>query len=208
MSFKKANVVMLPTKNSNLNGIVERVPYYNGENFKSKLEINKSPTNTFNNLKAYKPKHLYIISDDPIKEGDVIMDIFNNTFKEALSDINYSESKKVIATTDTNIQEKYTCFKWTKLPQPSQSFIQKYIEEYNKGNIITDVLVEYEGVVQSSTWEYDEPEYYRVKLSKDNTITINRIKDRSKEEVIELLYSLNRDKPGDFDCTSWIEENL
>ena len=30
------------------------------------------------------------------------------------------------------------------LPQPSQQFIQKYIEEYNKGNIITDVLVEYE----------------------------------------------------------------
>ena len=31
-----------------------------------------------------------------------------------------------------------------ELPKPSDSFISKYIEEYNRGNIITDVLVEYE----------------------------------------------------------------
>ena len=30
------------------------------------------------------------------------------------------------------------------LPQPSQQFIQKYIEEYNKGREIKEVLVEYE----------------------------------------------------------------
>jgi len=30
----------------------------------------------------------------------------------------------------------------------------------------------------------------------------------SREEVTTLLYSLNRDKEGNFDCTKWIEENL
>jgi hypothetical protein len=25
------------------------------------------------------------------------------------------------------------------LPQPSQSFIEKFVEEYNKGNVITEV---------------------------------------------------------------------
>ena len=30
------------------------------------------------------------------------------------------------------------------MPQTPKSFIQKFIEEYNKGNVITEVMVEYE----------------------------------------------------------------
>ena len=66
-------------------------------------------------------------------------------------------SSKIIATTD-----KFLFFKdknkspkqymgsyismslGENLPQPSRQFIEKYVEEYNKGNVITDVLVEYE----------------------------------------------------------------
>ena len=61
------------------------------------------------------------------------------------------ECKKVIATTDTSLKQFiYTTMVidegdiYQSLPQPSQQFIEKYIEEYNKGNIIIDVLVEYE----------------------------------------------------------------
>ena len=52
--------------------------------------------------------------------------------------LNIVLSEKIIATTDISLVKEYN------LPQPSQQFIQKYIEEYNRGNIITDVLVEYE----------------------------------------------------------------
>ena len=44
-------------------------------------------------------------------------------------------AKKIIATTtDSSLV----------LPQPSKQFIQKYVEEYNKGREIKEVLVEYE----------------------------------------------------------------
>ena len=56
--------------------------------------------------------------------------------------------REVLATTDTYlyIHQKETISLPERvfyLPQPSEQFIQKYIEEYNKGNIIEDVLVEY-----------------------------------------------------------------
>ena len=57
--------------------------------------------------------------------------------------------REVLATTDTSlyIHQKETPYlpeRVFHLPQPSKQFIEKYIEEYNKGAVITDVLVEYE----------------------------------------------------------------
>ena len=70
---------------------------------------------------------------------------FSGYYKEKLDGrdtkcfcLNIVLSEKIIATTDISLVKEYN------LPEPSQSFIQKYIEEYNRGNIITDVLVEYE----------------------------------------------------------------
>ena len=65
------------------------------------------------------------------------------------------------------------------LPKPSQSFIEKYIEKYNKGEQITDVLVEY--------WAHTE-EHPQLKINpKDNTITIKPVKDSwNREEVVQL----------------------
>ena len=77
------------------------------------------------------------------------------------------------------------------LPQPSQQFIQKYIEEYNKGNVITDVLVEYIPDFNSCFCTKDIcngnncPKKLKVK---DNTITIKKIKDNyTKEELCQIL---------------------
>ena len=113
------------------------------------------------------------------------------------------------------------------LPQPSQQFIQKYIEEYNKGNVITDVLVEYELV---SNEEYflntinpdDDVPYFdeRLKInSKDNTITIKKVKDSySREEVIGFgnkvkeycKYGWKSDSLHRvfFEWDKWVKENL
>ena len=71
------------------------------------------------------------------------------------------------------------------LPQPSQQFIQKYIEEYNKGNVITDVLVEYNYFLDDNS----VLPYWNLKVNpKDNTITIKKLKEvYTKDEVCQIL---------------------
>ena len=112
------------------------------------------------------------------------MEIINHKGKYYLkTETGYRE---VLATTDESLN----------LPQPSQQFIQKYIEEYNRGNIITDVLVEYELISNEeyflNTINPDENVPYfdeNLKInSKDNTITIKKVKDNwNREEVDRLL---------------------
>lgn len=149
-------------------------------------------------------EHLYILSNEEIKEGDYV---FMSMYKEIricdtsdkASMLNEKQYRnifiKIIATTDTSLG----------LPQPSQSFIKKYIEEYNKDNTIKNVLVEFEIFNDKSKErqyslcsDFTKEEYfdliksYRLKLDLDNTITIKKIKDiYSREEVNSLLIQLS-----------------
>ena len=131
--------------------------------------------------------HLYVLSDDEIKKGDYIYCTITNIIE--IAKYNHDDLKrdwkKVIATTDTSlyIHQKETVSLPERvfyLPQPSQQFIEKYIEEYNRGNIISDVLVEYELI---SNEEYfgntvnpdDDVPYFDEKLKinpKDNSLNI------------------------------------
>jgi hypothetical protein len=98
------------------------------------------------------------------------------------------------------------------LPQPSQQFIEKYIEEYHKGKTITDVLVEYASIGPGFHAWYD------VKInSKDNTITIKKLKDSwNKEEVIEQMWLAYKaantlfedESPLRLEFDNWIDKNL
>ena len=157
-------------------------------------------------------QHLYIISDDEIKENNTH---FYNPHSGQLHisgnhtdyiAINKNGCKKIIATTDTSLlidtyinqgdtvkgdliikrNSDYTTGLKGRinLHQPSQQFIQKYIEEYNKGNIIEDILVEYEYLLD----DMGVVPYWNLKVnSKDNTITIRKVKENyTKEEVISL----------------------
>ena len=110
-----------------------------------------------------KYQHLYITSDEDIKEGDWCLVI--KSHKDLLKDdifqyngecsINHEYIKKIIATTNTSLYtEKESWFSSVKsfddnkvklqLPQPSQEFIEAYIKVYNEGNPITEVMIEYE----------------------------------------------------------------
>ena len=93
---------------------------------------------------------------------------------------------------------------------------QKYIEEYNKGNVITDVLVEYQTKLE---WTYshsgnriqEESNPFLKINHKDNTITIKKVKDNySREEVENLIYSAMKDRcyTTVAEWKKWIEENL
>lgn len=197
---KSAQVVMLPTNE-------------------------KAPTHDY--LFLYKPsnrlvkngfvQHLYFLSDEEIKEGDWVYCLregFEPVLKQKVNPIGVNNDKmfkKIIATTDRSLEvvSKGINPVYEKLPQPSTSFIEKFVEEYNKGNVITEVMVEYEYNSYSTKTNGELTADLKLKINPDNTIDINMPKDSwSREEVTTLLYSLNRDKEGNFDCTKWIEENL
>lgn len=179
---------------------------------------------------GFKVFDLYILSDDEIKAGDWIYSVrgfigkfgeFENSYK--------NECKKIIATTDKsivlNVHGTGSVVTPEFLPEPSQSFIDKYITEYNKGNVITGVLIEYETNLE---WVYShsgnriqEESTPFLKVSKDNTITIKKVKDSwTKDEVIKYLKDICQDAISEpeifitgicFDkdkFNKWIESNL
>lgn len=181
-----------------------------------------------------KNQHLYILSDDEIKESDWF--IQENSVLRTCYDLEWKGFYKIIATTDSSLvkegldQDGFQT-KWNKdyhLPQPSQSFIKKFIEEYNKGNIITDVMVEYEEwhVVKMPTDFMnhlditkglpiiDGTQRVELKLKvKDNTITIKKIKDSwSRDEVettiINVFRDIYKDRNWESKAYDWINENL
>ena len=176
--FKIAKVVMLPSNEVKGDFSKERIypcllkhSWMFDKEEKGKLIFADSNIRTPTQL-----QNLYIISDDEIKEGDYyiiddIPELLKNNGLKFIDDY----CKKVIATTDTSLG----------LPQPSKQFIEKYIEEYNKGNIITDVLVEYEYLLDDRA----VLPYWNLKVNtKDNTITIKKLKETyNKEELCQIL---------------------
>jgi len=178
-TFKKAKIVMLPSNGeSNIQ-----------QNKFNKLffsEQEKSYSDTIN-------QHLYIISyiEKPDNGDYYIIDDIPEVLKNNGLVFIDDSCGKVIATTDKTLSQTSR----TEIPQPSQQFIQKYIEEYNRGNIITDVLVECENKFEGKEYvdELDAYGYDKIKSilkinPKDNNIIIKIAKDSwSREEVDRLL---------------------
>lgn len=210
--FKRAQVIMLPTENKTNDNIVK-----DG----NKLEI---VYNNSHQHEDYIPQHLYIISDDEIKVNEYGYHSLDKKpikiTKELLDgDIRRFGYKKIIATTDKSLiidTEIFGKNRYKEIPQPSQQFIIKYIEEYNKSNIITDVLVEYDYCPNRRN-KGDLSKCPKIN-SKDNTITIKKLKDSwNREELIELLEKSYIQGRNDGHCTfrveelgfnNWIKENL
>ena len=266
MNFKKAKVVMLPTNEKVINTKEYQLLLSDSLFWTSKIEIerytegwfflnNSSKPNscaiTVPNVENLKHQHLYIISDDEIKEGDWCINTGGNIkdsfpFRVTKEVMNNKFIKKIIATTDTSLlidtyinqgdtvkgdliikrgSDYTTGLKGRiNLPQPSKQFIQKFVEEYNKGNVITDILVEYELI---SNEEYflntinpdDDVPYFDERLEinpKDNTITVKKVKNNwNYEEQIDVIekYLLTKEidvyrRTKRSDIKKWVEENL
>lgn len=200
--FKPSQVIMLP--------VINRILFVNRFN---KMFIN-------NNYRDGETYDIYITSDDKIEKNDwcMIIDKASSLYGE-FEQHKGSHSRsdqwgKIIATTDTSlgfIIPRFTSgnrgavdvSEKILLPQPSQQFIEKYIESYNKGEVITDVLVEYKSYCKHgnncpSKGAYDKQHLcnvdYKIKVNQDNTINIKQVKDSwTREEVLEelnLLYSM------------------
>jgi hypothetical protein len=191
--FKKRKMVMLPTNEKASIGELGYIDFYKSVSILTEAKLLQGG----NWLK----QHLYILSDEEIKEDDWFYDEFGVTskiFQRKNSNI-YSlpnNVKKIIATTDKSLkiadfpELKNTAYR--SLPQPSQQFIEVYIKAYNGGNPITEVLAEYEiDIRKSSDPNFDLEPFDKLKINpKDNTITIRRVKDNFKKE--DFLNALHK----------------
>ncbi len=209
--YKKLKVTMLSSNNSSL--------LY--KDYSSNLAGTLYCINTLvPKSEFYKPQHLYIVSDDEIKEGDWFILKDNHPHGrlrkchyisdkqlmiDAKTDIGWGfsyqeEAMKIIATTDFSLTIKSQVCRFHRyLPEIPQDFIKLYCE---KGGI-DEIEVEYIHLGGTGSG-------YKLKINSDNTINIKTIKDSyTREEVIELCSKALRDYTATEHCISkWINKNI
>lgn len=198
--YHKIEVLLLPSK-TETNCVIGKF-----------VDTNQLIVRNENDIPRGVPHHLYLISDEEeIKKGDWIYDVCDGIVKVEheyqLSNMMVfrKDCKKIITTTDTFLrlteivkEDDSTEFPYiTSLPQPSQSFIEYFVKEYNKGNVITEVEVEYEQeFCLNCEWNYDSCpniegclSIYKLKVNSDNTINIKEINSylTPKEKAYELF---------------------
>lgn len=227
--FKKCKVLLLPTKEK-----AENFPILKNVNGRGKELYMPTKgyyyTQDYLKEKKFEAQHLYILSDGEVEVGDWVYHAASNTiFKFDLKDeTNTSGYEKVIATTDKSLtictydsSDELSTPGKMYLPQPSEAFIKKYIDAYNKGQVIENVMVEYEeGKSYSGNEGLIIKEWLKINF-KDNTIAIKKIKDSWTRE--ELLEKFNYDslrnkfhsqsemfinKKTAYLIIQWIEESL
>lgn len=153
--------------------------------------------------------HLYILSNDKIKDGDwVFVDLSKNKtgykgkgvwqYKTPPCPLPYwgnpDCAKKIIASTDPKLG----------LASPSITFIEKFLSEYNKGHLIRFVMVEYE---QENTPKV---------LAETNTIITKPVKTSwTRPDIITLLKLYNTALANEPDLirgwssfNNWTDENI
>jgi len=159
---------------------------------------------------SYNHQHLYITSSDEIKEGDYIYNIDTQSVLTTpqksdfeLKVINSKDHiKKIIASTNTELYKE-------KIDKIDLNFIEEYITEYNKGNIIKEVNVEYDSILQfennSGMFNKQLPNVDKPKLHSDGTIIIHRLQEIFTKEDMEKSYNAGfKDK---FDFETWLNKN-
>jgi hypothetical protein len=163
--FQECDVVMLPALKES------RIEKYEGSLNDEYLVLDRIPNKGRGNS-VFKPQHLYILSNDEIKEGDWYVNSGGCLF-QAIKYLPLSTDRKIIATTDTSLKsynQEYdprskTGREWLYLPQIPQSFIEYFITEFDEGNVITKVMVEY------SERDYDFG-YQALIVNQNNEISI------------------------------------
>ena len=209
--YKECNVVMLSTDGKaeivvcNCHIHKGQLLYKNGE-FISKDEIT-----------AYDPQHLYITSDETPKANDwCINDNADTLYRiNGLGDV--SGWNKVIATTDTSLNQDVIARPYPFVHLISQSFIEHFITEYNKGNVISKVMVEYEDeILQAGTGKShriaNKVKFNGLAVNPNNTINIKLLKDNwNRDEVIGLIKAAVYQKQNAWrvsELNTWIDNNL
>jgi len=167
-----------------------------------------------------KKQHLYITSDEKIKENNFYIYRIPRgqlTIKQSTENLDSGfEVRKIIASTNTQLG----------LPQISESFIREYIKAYNGNDeTIEDITVKYGYTVNKEMGHFNQFREYFVKTDSKNCVDVKRTKTSySREEVIELIRKFNKEATigGDSELMEkfkstmtypqiqekWIKENL
>ena len=175
---------------------------------KTKILFNNNSESSFRSVQDAVYQHLYILSDDEIKEKDWYFKTGNKIIDNTFIDSKRAESLgylKIIASTNSSLAlepyqgqfDKIDCTNY--IPSIPKSFIDKYISEYNKENKIEECLVEYQMYNGSVpiTYNSDPNSSYthcELILDSNNTINVKSIKDNwTKEELNEsAMYFYNK----------------
>lgn len=230
---KKCKVVILPSENKSeiIGNRQYAVTAITGE-LKLRRNCSDAWINSFwkNKWINY---NLYALSDEEIKEHEWC---FHKASKSIIQYPNggfpTKHAMKVIASTDPSLTKGWIrdndpnrlnpnyvdITTMNGLPQPSPQFVEKYVEEYNKGNVITDVNVDFIFNTTNEDWSKTPVQlegFYTPKVDKNNFITITKIKDSwTREEVESKCYEAYKAgiqqgiDPSPKPFTKWIEENL
>ena len=208
---KEAQVVMLPTEG--LGVIMSETGPYDTE----MVVISELPENLRDHDRPH--NHLYITTDDEIKEGDWFIWLKYNLVERATKKDNNKECRKIIATTDPKlyvneiVEEDMHLYK-KPLPKIPQSFI----EEYCKAGGIDKVLVEYENIKKDRPAYVDHhgitilngsDEITQLKLDSNNCIIIHPVEEKmySASQVRKMFWDCH-DGVLDENQLKWIKENL
>lgn len=248
--LKKTEVVMLPTNQKAIRGSL--ILNEKGTCLYIAAQKDADIVNSNHFHSNSNPQHLYFLSDEEVKENDwFIMNgcilrqckQINNNLIASIEDTTGGQHykdvcEKVIASTDESINIEKDVLSinqgrfWNHyptekriLPQPSKSFLEVFVREYNKGNIIRWVNVEHEDeiITESTTHDGNPASKFvgienRLKINpKDNTITIKPIKDSFTFNLNQLetvlssfaAYTLvNANEDSRLSTKDWIEKNL
>jgi hypothetical protein len=212
--WKKCKVVMLPTNGKAILGL--------GLSKQGKLIQYDLPVDIEND-QYFQKQHLYILSDNEIKEGDWYYDEENNIIDQLhKNELPMSYDEKVITSTDSSLLQLKSYKSGANinmsLPSIPQSFIDLFVSEYNKGNKIEEVMVKY---IHDNGETFVPMNTLYLWLNTDNTINIKSVKNSwTREEVTILLLNFGTDlitwakeyikDPDikDFKQMDWIENNL
>jgi hypothetical protein len=201
--FKNSRIIRLPIKERAENCIIS-------DDIKDRLSFSVGYlTQAYLNEAYLTAYHMHIISDDKkFKEGDWYIDDTNTIRQSVTSDKDYwsrrPDYKKIIASTDSSLD----------LPKISKSFIEKYISEYNKHNIIGKVLIEYntsDDNMDGYVSMFGGKEIGVTLNVKDNCVIIKILKNNyNRDEVIELCKKaiIAGSFSSTFDFDDWVEKNI
>jgi hypothetical protein len=149
-----------------------------------------------------KPQHLYITSDEEIKEGDwfILFDREYQSIHQKTGKVNTSKHngesyyRKIVATTNKDLLLDYNKEGdggYENSPRISESFIKLYIERYNAGNPITEVELETTNEFTHYDLYSDNPNYKDViKLDSQGCVIIHLKDQFTEKEHLQNLVGL------------------
>ncbi len=197
--YKEGNVIMLPTEKA-INGqkyiskCIQSFDFGMIDDFHNTAKEGELFYGYHSNVnnEYWLPQHLYILSDEEIKEGwkgwaykaDVKGQIFKHFYT---GNPWYKDAKKIIATTDPELNRIWEESRGgtfagfvNGLPRPSDAFIQKYCELGGIDRVLVEYEVDYDHSLGSI--KYDYPLGYKLKVAPDNTITIKPFVEKTYTE--------------------------